>query len=80
MTSDRGMKFTEGHTHPATTAGPGNASRACPRPSNRSRLRRSQQEWRGGEAAAPEKRKPRGHPERLSDGHGPEAVPTVRSP
>ena len=26
------------------------------------------------------KKEPRGHPERLSDGHGPEAVPTVRSP
>ena len=26
------------------------------------------------------KKEPRGHPERRSDGHGPEAVPTVRSP
>ena len=26
------------------------------------------------------KKEPRGHPERLSDGHGPEAVATVRSP
>ena len=42
-----------GTSHP--TAGPGDASRACPRTSNRSRLQRSRQEWRGGKAAAPEK-------------------------